>query len=125
MKRKQFTFYYSFFDVISCMEDPVERAQTYDVLCRYALLGQKPDFESLSREAKMAVKAFMPVLDAARKKAVGGANGGRISKGCSKDTARIEQGCSKDTARIGQGYSKDIASKKKDKEEDKGKEENI
>ena len=76
MKRKQFTFYYSFYDVISCIEEPPVRAEAYDALCRYALMGEKPDFENLSLEAKMAVKAFMPTLDASRKKAQSGSLGG-------------------------------------------------
>ena len=116
MKRKQFTFYYSFFDVISCIEDPVERVEAYDVLCRYALLGQKPDFEQLSRDAKMAIKAFMPILDVARKKATGGAKGGSMPKGYGKDDERIEQGYGKDDERIEQGYGKDTGSKNKDKD---------
>ena len=47
IKRKQFTFYYSFYDVISCIEEPREQAEAYDALCRYALMGVKPDFENL------------------------------------------------------------------------------
>ena len=87
MKRKQFTFYYSFYDVISCIESREARAEAYDVLCRYALLGEKPDFTDMSLGAKMAVKAFMPTLDAARKKAQSGAMGGSKPKANGKQTA--------------------------------------
>lgn len=92
MKRKQFTFYYSFYDVISCIEEPPVRAEAYDALCRYALMGEKPDFENLSLEAKMAVKAFMPTLDASRKKAQSGSLGGsKRQANASKTQANAKQ----------------------------------
>ena len=106
IKRKQFTFYYSFYDVISCIEEPREQAEAYDALCRYALMGVKPDFENLSLGAKMAVKAFMPTLDASRKKAQNGSLGGSKPKAnASKPQANDKQTASK--------------SKNKDKTEDK------
>lgn len=114
IKRKQFTFYYSFYDVISCMEDPCERAEAYDVLCRYALLGEKPDFEKLSLGAKMAVKAFMPTLDASRKKAQNGSIGGSKRQA---NASKAEANSSKL-----QANDKQTASKNKDKIEDKTKE---
>ena len=114
MKRKQFTFYYSFYDVISCMEEPRERAEAYDVLCRYALLGEKPDFEKLSLGTKMAVKAFMPTLDASRKKAQNGSIGGSKRQA---NASKAEANSSKLQAK-----DKQTASKNKDKIEDKTKE---
>ena len=86
VKRNQFTFYYSFYDVISCIDSQQERGEAYDVLCRYALFGEKPDFTGMSLGAKMAVKAFMPTLDAARKKAQSGAIGGSKQKANGKQT---------------------------------------
>ena len=121
MKRKQFTFYYSFYDVISCMESPVEQAEAYSALCRYALIGEKPDFDGMSLGARMAVKAFMPTLDAARRKATGGARGGSMRQGYRKDNGRIVEGYDKDNERIAEGYDKDNESKKKDKIKDKDK----
>ena len=99
MKRKQFTFYYSFYDVISCIEEPPVRAEAYDALCRYALMGEKPDFENLSLEAKMAVKAFMPTLDASRKKAQGGMKGTSKSKDTNKMSGRSKEDSDKMSAR--------------------------
>lgn len=66
MVRKQFTFYYSFFEALSKMDD-IDRLASYDAIVAYALLGEEPDFETPMQA--VAFTMARPNLDAARKKA--------------------------------------------------------
>jgi len=106
MKRKQFTFYYSFYDVIQCIEDKQQRADAYDAVCAYALLGEKPDMETLSTGARMVMKMCKPILAAANKKAAAGKKHGR---------------CEEDTGKIGESCEEELCNKNKDKIKDKDK----
>jgi len=76
MRRKQFTFYESFFEAIQCIGGKAQRADAYDALCAYALRGELPDFKRLSAGARMVMTVCMPVLTAAHKKAEAGQKGG-------------------------------------------------
>ncbi len=103
MKRKQFTFYYSFLDVIECITEPREKLQAYDALTHYALLGEKPDMDSLGMGAKMVMKLAMPLLTAASRKAAGAMKRARYAE---------------DTAKIVEGYPQDDPQKDKLKNQD-------
>lgn len=71
--REQFTFYGSFFRAGKALNDKM-RLQYYDAICEYALYGTLPD---MSEDAVCGMmEIVMPVLDAARKKALAGRAGG-------------------------------------------------
>ena len=71
-KRKQFTFYWSFYDTLADL--PPEQAQQGAwAIITYALTGELPDIE-LEPAAKAVVKMAIPTLDAARKKSKGAMN---------------------------------------------------
>lgn len=42
MNRTQFTFYESFYKAISRIKKKADRADAYDVICRYLLYGETP-----------------------------------------------------------------------------------
>ena len=46
------------------------RAEVYDAICRYGLNGEKPDLDSLSSEAAVALTLIMPVLETGKNKAM-------------------------------------------------------
>lgn len=75
--RKQFTFYSSFYAGISRIEDAVIRAEAYDAICAYALDGKEPDLDNMPGAAALAYIMAKPNLDASKKKAAAGKQGGK------------------------------------------------
>ena len=72
MKRKQFTFYDSFYESICELKSARAREQCYDSICRYALRGEKLDMEALLPEARPVLRLVRPILDTASKRAAAG-----------------------------------------------------
>ena len=93
MERKQFTFYYSFYDVIQCIKSKEQRVEAYDAICAYALLGQLPDMDRLGMGAKMVMKICIPILSAANKKSAAGKKNER----CCEDDEKILERYDEDT----------------------------
>ena len=69
MERGQFTFYRSFYEALSTIDDDVLRAKAYDILAEYALNNKLPDPDQLTGAVKMAFILIRPVLDTGRNKA--------------------------------------------------------
>lgn len=84
--RTQFTFYASFFESASRIKNKAHRADLYDALCRYALTGEEPDMDKLSDAAAVAFISARPNLDASRRKAKSGKDGGSKPKANAKQT---------------------------------------
>lgn len=84
--RKQFTFYSSFYAGISRIEDAVIRAEAYDAICAYALDGKEPDLDNMPGAAALAFIMAKPNLDASKKKAAAGKQGGK-----SRGKANVKQ----------------------------------
>ena len=69
MKRKQFTFYLSFFENIESLQTNKEKLQAYQLLCDYALNHTEPDLSDKKPCAAAVFRAVRPVLDAAHRRA--------------------------------------------------------
>lgn len=80
MERTQFTFYDSFARSLSRIKKKADRADAYDAIVFYALYGQEPDMDKLSDAAAIAFEVIRPNLDASRRKAENGKQGGRPKK---------------------------------------------
>ena len=80
MERTQFTFYESFYKAIRRIRRKEERADAYDAIVKYALLGEEPDLSRLSNGAAIAFELIRPTLDSARKKAESGRLGGQANR---------------------------------------------
>lgn len=78
--RKQFTFYSSFFETAKRIKSKAARADLYDTICRYALEGEEPDLDKLPESVAVAFINAKPNLDASRKKAENGKQGGSKQK---------------------------------------------
>lgn len=74
--RKQFTFYESFFKTLAQIKDKSARADAYDTIVKYALLGDEPDLDQLPDTVKIVFEGLRPTLDSARKKSEAGKLGG-------------------------------------------------
>ena len=95
MERQQFTFYVSFFNAISRIRKKAARADAYDAICAYALLGIEPDLGTMEDAAASVFEMAKPNLDASRRKAESGAKGGNGKQNGSKTEANEEQTASK------------------------------
>lgn len=84
MERTQFTFYESFFKAISRIKKKTDRADAYDIICRYALLQEEPDLDSVSDSVAIAFELLRPVLDKAKERAESGKRGGSKLKNISE-----------------------------------------
>ena len=69
MKRKQFTFYRSFYESIQKLKTNKEKLQAYELICGYGLNQTEPELESQKPCAAMIFTVCQPVLDAAHKRA--------------------------------------------------------
>ena len=69
MKRKQFTFYASFYESIQSMSTQKEKLQAYETICDYALNGKLPDPREIKPSILAAFSIIKPVLEASRKRA--------------------------------------------------------
>ena len=106
MERNQFTFYLSFFKAIQRIRKKSAQADAYRAICAYALYGILPQLEDMDDAAAIAVEVALPILDAANRKAMGGAKGR-----CLKDTQKNTETC-----------FEVMDNKEKNKEKDKDKE---
>ena len=91
MKRKQFTFYRSFFNAMSEM-DLEERGVAISWVCAYALDGVEPP--EMRGNQKIFRDLVRPVLESGRNKALAGRKGGsttQASKQVSKKENEIEK----------------------------------
>lgn len=95
MNRTQFTFYESFFRAVSCIKKAADRAQAYDLICRYALYGDEPDTSGLPDSVAVAFEMVKPNLASSRRKATSGKKGGEQKQTGSKPEANAKQTGSK------------------------------
>lgn len=79
-ERKQFTFYLSIFKALRKIKKKADRADAYDAICAYALFGEEPDMDKLPDSVSIAFELIRPVLDASRRKAKNGKQGGSKCK---------------------------------------------
>jgi len=77
-KRKQFTFYRSFYEATLMLPDK-QRLACMDAVIRYALDGTPPP-PTLCGPADVIFVLLKPTLDTARQKAIAGAIGGSTTK---------------------------------------------
>lgn len=101
-KRKQFTFYTSFYDAIECLDEKDQR-DAYRAICRYAITGEMSELTGAAAAVFLMAK---PNLDASKKKAEGGKKG--------SPTKRTE----KDVEKMCERYEEDTANEKEDEKED-------
>ena len=91
--RSQFTFYDSFYRALSRIKKKADRADAYDAIVTYALTGVEPDLDKLPDAAAIAFEVIKPNLDASRKKAASGKQGGKAKKqAASKPQANASTG---------------------------------
>ena len=83
MKRKQFTFYRSFYDSAEEMTDPMERLGLYEAIVRFALDGTEP--KGLSAWQRSIFHSIRPNLEASMAKAEQGLKGKRGPSNSSKN----------------------------------------
>lgn len=95
MDRSQFTFYESFFQAISILDDDAAARAAYDAICRYALYGAEPDINTIPGPAASIFLLTKPNLDASRRKAENGKAGGERKQTTSKAEAIEKQSASK------------------------------
>ena len=93
--RNQFTFYRSFFEAVFKIKSKAARAEAYDAICKYALFNNAPDVDKMSDAAAIAFMLIKPNLDASRRKAKSGKNGGTSKQTASKSEANGKQSGSK------------------------------
>ena len=121
-ERTQFTFYASFFDAVSRIKKKADRADAYDAICAYALREEDPDFSKMSDAAAIAFMLIKPNLDASRRKAKSGKNGGNTKQMASKAEANSKQSGSKTEANDKQEQPASEKEKEKENEKEKEKE---
>ena len=69
MKRKQFTFYRSFWETIENLQTNKEKLQAYQMLCDYALNQTEPDLKTKKPTAAVVFQISRPILDRALSRA--------------------------------------------------------
>ena len=109
--RSQFTFYDSFYRAVSRIRKKADKADAYDAIVAYALYGQEPDLDKLPDAAAIAFEVIRPNLDASRRKAANGKQGGKYKK---QTESKPEANASKTEANRKQVKEQD---KDKDKEQ--------
>ena len=114
--RSQFTFYDSFYRALSRIRKKADRADAYDAIVAYALLGEEPDLDKLSDAAAIAFEVIRPNLDASRRKAASGKQGGKAKK---QTGSKPEANASNEEANSKQEKEQE---KEKEQEQDKDKE---
>lgn len=115
--RNQFTFYKSIFEAVSRIKKKADRADAYDIICAYGLLGKEPDLEAFSDAVAIAFISCKPNLAASRKKAAGGKKGGS-----SKHTERISEASREESRSIPEASPKreeTVSEKENEKELEK------
>lgn len=117
MERTQFTFFASFAKAAERIRKKTDRCEFYDVVKDYALYGKEPDLDGLPDSVAVAFELVRPNLDASRRKAESGKNGGKSKQTESKSEANRKQ----TEAKRKQGKA---ASKKESEKEEEGENEN-
>lgn len=69
MKRKQFTFYRSFWESIENLPTNKEKLQAFQLLCDYALNQTEPDLKTKKPSAATVFQLARPILDKAHQRA--------------------------------------------------------
>lgn len=69
MKRKQFTFYRSFYEGIEKLPTNKEKLQAFELLCDYALNRTMPDLDAQKPTVATVFRFAQPILDTAHKRA--------------------------------------------------------
>ena len=116
-ERKQFTFYLSIFKALRKIKKKPDRADAYDAICAYALFGEEPDLDKLPDSVSIAFELIRPVLDASRRKAKNGKQGGSKAK---QTESKQEANGSKPEANASKtDYSASEGEKEKEKEKEK------
>lgn len=90
-ERTQFTFYASFRNALSRIKKKADRADAYDAICAYALMGEEPDLDKLPDAVAIAFELIKPTLDASRRKAESGKAGGSRKQTGSKAEANASK----------------------------------
>lgn len=91
MKRKQFTFYESYYSAIKRIRNKAAQRDAFVVLCEYALNGEEPDLDKLPDSVAIAFELVRPTLDSSRRKAESGKKGGSRKQTASKQEANGKQ----------------------------------
>ncbi len=91
MERTQFTFFASFAKAAERIRKKNDRCEFYDVVKDYALYGKEPDLDGLPDSVAVAFELVRPNLDASRRKAESGKNGGKSKQTESKSEANRKQ----------------------------------
>lgn len=116
--RSQFTFYRSFFEAVFKIKNKAARAEAYDAICKYALFNDAPDVDKMSDAAAIAFMLIKPNLDASRRKAKSGKNGGTSKQIASKSEANGKQSGSKAEANGKQEQPASEIEKEKEREKE-------
>lgn len=116
--RNQFTFYRSFFEAVFKIKNKAARAEAYDAICKYALFNDAPDVDKMSDAAAIAFMLIKPNLDASRRKAKSGKNGGSTKQITSKAEANSKQSGSKVEANDKQEQPASEIEKEKEREKE-------
>lgn len=82
MKRKQFTFYQSFYESIEKLPTNKEKLQAYQLICGYGLNQEVPDLDSKKLTAATVFQIAQPVLDAAHKRAEAAMKANNVNRYC-------------------------------------------
>ncbi len=69
MKRKQFTFYRSFWETIQQLPTNKEKLQAFEILCDYALDGNEPDLKTIKPSVAIVFSIAKPILERAHQRA--------------------------------------------------------
>lgn len=110
MRRKQFTFYSSYYDAIRQLKK-ADQLATLMAICAYAIDEQEPELSGSSAAAFMLVR---PTLDASRKKSENGKKGGKQK--ASKNESNEKQSVSKSEANNKQTESEYESEEENEKE---------
>ena len=86
-------------DMVFKIKNKAARAEAYDAICKYALFNDAPDVDKMSDAAAIAFMLIKPNLDASRRKAKSGKNGGTSKQTASKAEANKKQTASKKKAK--------------------------
>lgn len=116
--RSQFTFYRSFFEAVFKIKSKAAKAEAYDAICKYALFNDAPDVDKMSDAAAIAFMLIKPNLDASRRKAKSGKNGGSTKQIASKAEANSKQSGSKVEANDKQEQPASEIEKEKEREKE-------
>ncbi len=69
MKRKQFTFYRSFWEAIENLPTNKEKLQAFEILCDYALNETEPELSAVKPSVATVFKIARPILERAHQRA--------------------------------------------------------